>query len=95
MADEETQEETAPEEEAPTKKTRKPNAKQLKKLAEQVLDGDFGSGRDRDLRLRAAGHDPDLVGAAAIKLRGERAREAEYDGSGDYFPGRLFPSRRS
>lgn len=45
-------------------------------VAEEVLAGRWGNGRDRDERLKRAGHDPDAVRKEAYKIRGERITEA-------------------
>jgi len=70
-----------PEEQAEPKKPTKKASKKEKAttskddataLAEECLVGSWGTGRDRDLRLAAAGHDPDAVRKEVYRIRGER-----------------------
>jgi CW_7 repeat len=46
-------------------------------VAEEVLAGRWGNGRDRDERLKKAGHDPDAVRKEAYRIRGERIKNPE------------------
>jgi hypothetical protein len=77
MADEETTEEETESKPKSSRKKKASHGKEVTKLAESVLDGSggWGTGRERDEQLRAAGHDPDEVRAEVVRLRGERARE--------------------
>lgn len=67
-------------EEKPVKKSAEKKAAKAKKtsdadatrLAEECLVGSWGTGRDRDLRLAAAGHDPEAVRKEVYRIRGER-----------------------
>jgi hypothetical protein len=43
-------------------------------VAEEVLAGRWGNGRDRDERLKRSGHDPDAVRKEAYRIRGERIK---------------------
>jgi hypothetical protein len=45
-------------------------------VAEEVLAGRWGNGRDRDERLKRAGHDPDAVRKEVYRVRSERITEA-------------------
>lgn len=50
----------------------------LTQIATEVLAGKHGTGRERDIALRAAGHDPVAVQRETAKLRGAQHRE-NYD----------------
>ena len=43
--------------------------KSIEDVAAESLQGKWGTGRDRDTALRAAGHDPALVSKEAAKQR--------------------------
>lgn len=58
------------------KKAAKKETSDVTAVAEEVLAGRWGNGRDRDERLKRAGHDPDAVRKEAYKIRGERITEA-------------------
>jgi|SRR6188768_2238663 len=72
--DSEPLEQTAPRESKPAKKAKKNETSDsdATSLAEECLVGSWGTGRDRDLRLAAAGHDPDAVRKEVYRIRGER-----------------------
>lgn len=71
-----TEVEETPDEKPAAKKSEKAKSKtsasDATKLAEECLVGSWGTGRDRDLRLAAAGHDPDAVRKEVYRIRGER-----------------------
>jgi hypothetical protein len=58
-----------------TKKTTKAAAKKvesdLEAVAQEVLAGKHGTGRERDISLRTAGHDPLAVQREVAKLRNQ------------------------
>lgn len=49
-----------------------PTLKSIEDVAAESLQGKWGTGRDRDTALRAAGHDPALVSKEAAKQRAQR-----------------------
>ena len=65
--------EKAEEVEETPKETKKAKKSDATKIAKEVLSGEggWGTGRERDERLKKAGHDPEEVRKEVYRLRGE------------------------
>lgn len=61
--------------------TKKKSKKEIKKVAEESLDGKWGSGRERDILLRDAGYDPVEIQRERFVIRAERAEAAAKESS--------------
>jgi hypothetical protein len=72
----EVEEAPKPKKKAAKKAAKKTETSDVTAVAEEVLAGRWGNGRDRDERLKRAGHDPDAVRKEAYRIRGERITEA-------------------
>jgi hypothetical protein len=65
-----------PKKKAAKKAAKKSEGSDVTAVAEEVLAGRWGNGRDRDERLKRAGHDPDAVRKEVYRVRSERITEA-------------------